>query len=310
MASHANPDGDALGSSAALGALLQALGKDVRLYNSTGRPKFLEWLPLPCPLVTSLDELGDFVPDWAFVLDCGDMARVGEEIAGSSLQLVNIDHHLGNPDFGAVNWVDPSQAAVGCMIAALAREFGVPLTGALGESLYLAIVSDTGQFSYGNTTPDVLALASEIVGSGLDVGEFTARWQNQWTLSRLRLWSLALANVQVYDDGAICVVGITRAMLEAAQATKEDCEGLVETIRRVRGVRMSITLREEVAGQIRISLRSFGDDDAQAVAQHFGGGGHRNASGATFVGTMTEAEAAVVAAASAVLTSMQEPAHG
>ena len=303
VASHANPDGDALGSCAALGSLLQTLGKDVRLYNSTGRPKFLEWLPLPCPLATSLAELGDFVPDWTFVLDCGDLARVGDEVTADSLRLVNIDHHLGNPGFGEVNWVDPAQPAVGCMIAMLAREFGVPLKGALGEAIYLAIVSDTGQFSYGNTTPDVLALASEILRQGLHADAFTARWQNQWTLSRLRLWSQALAAVRVYQAGAVCVVGISRAMLESAQATKEDCEGLVETIRKVRGVRMAITLREEVEGQVRISLRSYGQDDVQAVARQFGGGGHRNASGATFVGSLDAAEAAVVAAATRVLTA-------
>ncbi|GAB7079017.1 DHH family phosphoesterase [Megalodesulfovibrio paquesii] len=310
VASHANPDGDALGSMAGLGFLLQTLGKEVRLYNSTGRPRFLEWVTLPCPLVTTLEALDGFVPDWTFVLDCGDLARTGMELPAASLRMVNIDHHLGNPLFGEVNWVDPDQAAVGCMIARLAKEFGVPLSGALGESLYLALISDTGQFGYGNTTPEVLSLASEIVAGGLDVGDFTARWHNQWTLSRLRLWSQALASVQVYDNGSICVVGITRAMMESAQATKEDCEGLVETVRRVRGVRMAIALREEVAGQIRVSLRSQGNDDAQAVARQFGGGGHRNASGATFIGTMEDAVQALVAAASGVLATIPPRAVG
>ncbi len=309
VASHANPDGDALGSAAALTGLLLAMGKDVRIYNASGVPNFLDWLPLPCPLVRTLPELDGFTPDWTFVLDCGDLPRVGPEMeaAASDFRIINIDHHLDNPNFGEENWVDPKQAAVGSMIAELAHEFDIPLAGDIGEAIYLAIVSDTGQFSYGNTTPQVMALASEILALGLDAGDFTAKSQNLWSLTRMRLWSLALAEVRLYCGGAIGVLAITRQMLNEAGATKEDCEGLVEAVRRIRGVRIAISLREELDGHVRISLRSFGEDNVQAVARQFGGGGHKNASGATYFGSLEDAETALMAAAADHLNLPQTP---
>lgn len=303
VASHANPDGDALGSAAALAGILRALGKDVRIYNTSGVPGYLEWLPLPCPLVRTFHELGGFSPEWVIVLDCGEVERTGPEFVAAAphMRIVNIDHHLDNPMFGEENWVDPSQAAVGCMVAEIAKAFDIPLSGNIGEAVYLALVSDTGYFSYGNTSPQVMLLAAEILRQGLDAGAFTARAQNQWSLKRMRLWSLALAQAKLYCNGAVGVLAISQSMLEKAGAGKEDCEGLVETIRRVRGVRMAITLREEAEDHIRISLRSHGQDNVQEVARQFGGGGHRNASGATFVGPLHEAEAALVTAAAQYL---------
>lgn len=290
LASHAGPDGDALGSIAALGHLLAALGKDVVLYNKSGVPDQFSWLPLPCPVLTAPPE-GPF--DWTIAMDCGDAARLGPDLAGRfpDSGTMNIDHHLGNPDFAEVNWVDPRYAAVGEMVCELARELGVPLSGALGEAAYLAIVTDTGYFSFGSTRPETLEFAAEILRQGLSPADFNAKLQNQWSLNRLKLWSRVFAEASLHLGGALGVMRVTREMMRDTGTDKEDTEQVVNYLRRVKTVRAAVLLREDGPGQTKISLRSSGDVNVQAVAAELGGGGHKNASGCTIEAGLDRAEA-------------------
>ncbi len=305
VAAHAHPDGDALGSTAAMGWLLRGMGKETALYNATGAPEFLEWLPLPCPLHTKLDHL-PFRPELLVVLDCGDAHRVGEALAPLLTQLpcINMDHHLGNPEFGTLyNWVEPSMAATGQMAAAVARAAGAPLTGALAEAVYLSLVTDTGGFAFGNTSADVFRLAAELADGGLDVAAVRERLDNQWTLPRMRLWSHLLRHFMVRREGSVALAVAARADLEACGARKEDMEGFVEHLRRLRGVRVAGLVREDAPGRCKLSLRSSGTTDVRAMAAVFGGGGHRNAAGATLALPLAEAREAVLAAVDAGLSA-------
>lgn len=282
VTSHENPDGDALGSMVAMGFLLKALGKRFLLYNASGVPRHYAWLSLPDTIRSSLEEIDGFHPSRVIVLDCGDPFRMGRELlmAIEPQTIVNIDHHAGNPLFGAVNWVDTSMCAVGEMVALLARELDVPLAGGLGESVFLAVVSDTGSFAYGNTKPETMELAAEIMRAGLDIGGFNAKYQNQWEMKRIHFWSDVLAGASLHLQERVCVVSVTRETMQRHGVGPEDCEGLVEFIRRVRTVRVAIALREDQEKDlIKFSLRSSGSDNVQQVALIFGGGGHRNAAG-------------------------------
>lgn len=311
VAAHAHPDGDALGATAAMGWLLRRMGKEAALYNATGAPEFLEWLPLPGPLHKELADL-PFRPELLVVLDCGDAHRVGEALTPLLPQLpgINIDHHLGNPNFGTLyNWVEPGMAATGQMVAAVARAVGVPLTGALAESVYLALVTDTGGFAFGNTSADVFRLAAELADGGLDVAAVRERLDNQWTLPRMRLWSRLLQNFTVCREGSVALAVVARAELEACGAQKDDMEGFVEHLRRLRGVRVAGLVREDAPGRCKLSLRSSGTTDVRAMAAVFGGGGHRNAAGATLPLPLAEAREAVLAAVDAGLSAEDgEPA--
>ena len=162
VASHYNPDGDAIGSVCAMGHILAHLGKRFTLYNPSGLPDRYSFVNQPAPIQR---ELPAVLPAWTIVMDCGADERMGAPLLSraSETSFINIDHHLGNNDFGIVNWVDPSQPAVGSMLAALATEVGVPLEGGLAECLYLAISTDTGFFTYGNTTPESLELAADML---------------------------------------------------------------------------------------------------------------------------------------------------
>lgn len=278
IASHANPDGDALGSSVALGHILSALGKTFCLYNATPLAAQYDWLELPATLHNTLAG-AEF--NWILVLDCGAPQRVGDELykVMGTRPVANIDHHLGNPDFGQFNWVDDHYPAVGAMIADLADELEVPLIGPLAEAVYLGIATDTGFFTFDNTTPEVMELAARLIRLGLSPGRVNANIRNQWAVNRFKLWGESLSTTELFYEGQVAVVQVTQGMFARTGTTGSDCEEIVNFLRRLRGTRAAVILREEEDGSYKFSLRSSGADNVQSVAALFGGGGHRNAAG-------------------------------
>ena len=287
VAAHVNPDGDAIGSMAAAGFLLQALGKDVVLYSPAGMPSRYAWLPLPCPVRTSLP---DAMPEWTLALDCGSPQRLGKDLFArlDPARTLNIDHHGDNPSFGAVNWVDAAEPAVGAMVAKLAREAAVPLTGGLAEAVYLAVTTDTGHFTYGNTTPEVLELTAELLRQGLPLERINADIHNQWSHGRMELWRRVMGSLDVRRDGKLAWAVIRSEDFAATGTTAEDCEEFINFFRRLKGVRICILVRQEGPDRWKMSLRSQGADDVQAVAAQFSGGGHRNAAGASASGSLED----------------------
>lgn len=304
VTSHANPDGDAVGSMAAMAHLLRALGKRFRLYNASGVPRQYRWVDTGGPVARTWEELKDFTPRLAVILDCGAAHRVGGDAQQRlpALRSVNIDHHQGNPLFGTVgNWVEPRLAATCQLVGMLAHELGVPLSGPLGQAVYLGICTDTGNFCYGSTSAALLELAAEIVRLGLAPGVFHDRLENNWSIGRMRLWGALMQGVELHCGGAVAVSVITGDMFALHGADKDDLEGYASQLRRLGGVRVALMVRGDGAGRSKISLRSGGADDVGAVAEAFGGGGHRNAAGAELAMAPHEAARAVLAAIPAQL---------
>lgn len=286
IAAHIHPDPDAMGSCLALAWALRSIGVDALVFNEDGFPPCLGFLTLPGPVLTNLGAL-PCPPDLVVCLDCGDRARLGEAIQPllDTVPTVNIDHHIANPCFGSVaNWVDPGRAATGEMVAQIARALRAPLQGALAEALYVAISADTGNFSYGNTTPEALRLAAEMLEEGLNIARIRECMENNWSEGRLRLWGRVMQEVRILDEGRLAAALITPEMMQSCGATREDTEGIVEQLRKLAGVRVALMIREEEKDgkvQSKASLRSSGKDNVRDVAAQFGGGGHRNAAGAT-----------------------------
>lgn len=283
ITSHANPDGDALGAMYALARGLAYLGKRVALCNATGAPEYLAWLPAPEQVYTTLTQL-PFTPQCALVLDCADAARLGRLFAPGvcALPTINIDHHVDNPHFGTLaNWVEPRMAATGQMAAAILNALQVPLTGAIADAIYVAVSTDTGNFSFENTSAEVLELVAYLLRQGLSIGVLRQHIDNQWPLSKMRLWGKALCTLTLHENGRVALVALSQADIHAHNAQKEDGEGLVEHIRRLRGVDVAVFVREDSPTQSKISLRSHGPINVQAMAARFGGGGHAHAAGAT-----------------------------
>lgn len=292
IATHMNPDGDAIGAASALAHVCKAKGADCRLLFVTGLPDFLLWLPLPCPWMRTVEELHGWTPDLVVAVDCGDAHRTGN-LAGFFLSgkppaqgwggaaTLNIDHHLGNPLFAMHNWADHSRSATGEMIGMLAEHLDIRLKGNLGLAVYLALVSDTGNFSYSNTTAEAFAMASRIVGNGLDVGAFSSLWENNWSLNRMHLWGRLLKEISLHANGAVaCSIG-PKAYLDELGLRRFDLDGFASWLRKIKGVRVGVFIREDRPDFCKVSLRSIGGDvDVRAVAARFGGGGHAAAAGA------------------------------
>ena len=286
VTAHAHPDGDAMGSCLALAWALHSLGKNVCVFNEDGVPGFLGFLSSPSPVVTDVDAL-PWEPELIAVLDCGDRARVGEKLQPlmDRVPTLDIDHHLANPLFGSAgNWAVPSASATGELVGLIVQELGVPMQGPLAEALYVALSSDTGNFSYGNTTPLALRLTAQLREQGLDIAALREKLENNWSEAKLRLWGRLMAETRILEEGRLAAAFVTRAVLAETGSSREDAEGFVEQLRRLSSVRVALLLREdEKEGKVvtKASLRSSGNDSVRDVAAQFGGGGHKNAAGAT-----------------------------
>ena len=281
IVNHITPDGDAIGSAVALGEILQRLGKSFRLYNYTGVPDDLAWA-CPWPVATSLRDLANFKPEVCITVDCGDSNRVGPELekmllAGHFPISINLDHHRDNPLFATYNWVDPSMAAAAIMVGLLAKKLNLELSGKLGQAVYLGLVTDTGSFSYANTDSRCFALAGEIVGLGLDVGEFNTCLTNTWSMTRMRFWGKLFNEIKLAEHGAIAYVTVSATALAKAGLLVDDLSDFSSWMRRIKGTLATAMIRESEMGRAKVSLRSASNVNVQKVAAHFGGGGHINA---------------------------------
>lgn len=288
VASHYNPDGDAIGSICAVGHILTSLGKRFTLYNQSGLPDRYAFAARPSSIVADLPST---LPAWTIVVDCGAKERMGDTLMErlNETSVINIDHHLGNDEFGEVNWVDPKQPAVGTMIAALATELDIPVVGPLAENIYLAVSTDTGFFTYGNTTPESLELTAQMLREGLNTAHMNMLITKQWSEERMRLWTETMNNVELHLNGQVATAAVTKEMFARTGTTSEDTENIINFVRRLKTVRVAAILREEGPDLYKFSLRSYGDDNVQEVAARFGGGGHRNASGGTIAASLEKA---------------------
>jgi phosphoesterase RecJ-like protein len=202
--------------------------------------------------------------------------------------------------FGTLNWVDQRASSVGEMIGVLARELGIPLCGLLGQYIYLALISDTGDFSFNNTRPETLEMAAEILRLGLLPGPFHEQKQSTGTINQLQMRGAVLQQAKLYAQGKISVITFTKELFDQTGTTPEDTEGLVNTVLYIRGVQAAISIREE-ANSPKFSLRSKGSTNVQAVAAHFGGGGHRNAAGGTLIMPIAQAQELLIDAVTKAL---------
>lgn len=287
ITAHHNPDGDALGAMASMGYILQHRNKNYILYNISGVPKYLEPIPLPSPLYTTLSSVPEeFTPESCIVLDVSDPRRIGEELyeALPSLYSINIDHHKSCPEFADINYIDSSSAATGCIVARLAEYYNIPFTTPLSECLYLSITEDTGNFRNNNTDEESLRFASTIVGNGLSVSDFIHRYQNQWSLSKMKLWGYLLSSFKQYYDGKVLISKVPLALLDEYNCIPEDIDGVNSFLMRISQIAITISLREVNDTRyhgVKASLRSYGLDLIPLV-HHFGGGGHKSAAGVFF----------------------------
>ncbi|MBF8300253.1 MAG: hypothetical protein HW394_623 [Acidobacteria bacterium] len=285
IASHVRPDGDAVGSQLAMAYALRHLGKEVRVVSRDPVPAALSVFPgvLDIDITDRVDDPGDAV----IVMESGDLLRTG--VAGLERGfIINIDHHVGNTMFGAVNWLEISAAACGEMVFDLVRELGVPLTYEIALHVYIAILTDTGSFHYSNITPRTFDICRQCVDAGVSPPAVARSIFDGSTLGRLKLFGAVLSGMQLDDTGRLATISVDQQLATDCAGTYDDTEGLINLPLTVKEIQAVVFFREIAPGDWRVSLRSKGDVNINAVASEFGGGGHKNASGCSATGQLEE----------------------
>lgn len=283
---HRNPDGDALGSQLAMMMALENMGKNVTAHNLDPVPDIYQFLPGAQKIKT-----GPVIPerfDVAIVLD-SDPPRTGLFEKGCPADVkINIDHHVTNPLEWELTWLDPEAAATGEMVYELIRQAGVAIDRNIALCLFTSIFTDTGSFRYTNTTAKSLRIAAEMIEAGADPWIVTENVYESFAFRRLKLLGSVLSEIERSDDGRIAWVVVTEDHFRRSEATAEDTDNFINFVRSTKGVEVAVLFRQTAEQQYKISLRSKGRVDLSNLAQSLGGGGHKNAAGATINGSFVE----------------------
>jgi phosphoesterase RecJ-like protein len=292
---HVRPDGDALGSQLALAVSLQALGKEVRVWNEDGMLEKYSFLPR-AELVTKPPSTSeDF--DVAIALDTAIQNRLGIAFGAvrSAKIWINIDHHLSNPGYGNVVCIDTSAPATAEIIFRLIKSQDLPFNRDIAENLYAAISTDTGSFQYPKTSAHTFEIAAELIRTGLDVGRLSQQLYENYPRRRLELLRELLRDMRFQQKDRVASFSLTLKAAAELGVVPEDNEGLIDHLRAVHGVIVAVFFEELADGKVRVSMRSKTDAvDVCAICQKFGGGGHTLAAGARVRGTLPEVEERVL----------------
>lgn len=301
LTTHVNADGDGAGCQVALASWLRARGTQAWILNPTPFPRSYGFL-LPDsswavdPDSNRAKELaGDF--DLAVILDTGEVPRIGRimELI-QELPRVVVDHHPPGPrPISGVSYRDPGASATGELLFHLLEEAGEGMSREAALGLYVAILTDTGSFRFSNASPEAHRVVAALLEMGVDPEDTYRRVYGNLPLKRLRLLQAALAELELDDSGALAWMTIPTRAYEELSATADDLEGLVDYPREIQGVEVGILFRESARGRTKVSFRSNGDVDVNALARGFGGGGHVKAAGALVDGPLPEVRERVLA---------------
>lgn len=281
LSSHVRPDGDAIGSQLAMAYALRSLGKQVRIVNGDKPPIPLLVFPgvEEIEVAKTIDDPGDAV----IVMECGDLARTG--VSGFERgYVINIDHHPGNTMYGALNWFDLSAAACGEMVFDLVLALGVPLSAEIATHVYIAILTDTGSFHYSNISPKTFDICRRCMEAGVNPPAVARSIFDSNNLGRLKLFGAVLSKMELDPSGRLAIVYVDRKLARESGGTYEDTEGLINLPLTVKEIQAVVFFKENGTDDWRVSMRSKGEIDINAVAKRFGGGGHKNASGCSATG--------------------------
>ena len=288
VTSHARPDGDGIGSALACGQILRVMGKDAVVVMHDGVPRIYQNLPFAELVVQA-----DTVPhnDAVILLECDSTRRTLLEGLDKSF-LINIDHHVSGRNFADINWIDSSVMATAELVYRLARLACVPVDRDIATCLYTALMTDTGSFMFEGTNEHTFTVARELVLAGADPVQCARPIYFGHSAAKMRLLGAALSNL--HRDGGLAWISVTQEEMQRFEAREEDCEGLVNYALSIADVQVAVFFRELPDGRFRVSLRSKGEVNVSTVAEHFGGGGHKCASGCAVNGPLPDAVSRIV----------------
>jgi len=291
ITAHYDPEGDSLGSQLAMAEILRQLGKKYVIVDP-------DKVPSPYKFLKNVNEIQQpsgkaYQFDIALVLDCPIMERV-RDVAGviGKGPIVNIDHHVSNKNFGAINYVETKASSTGEIMYNLAKALGIKMNKDLATYIYIAMLTDTGGFRYSNTTSKTMHIAAELMEFGVSPKEMYEMIYESYSLASRKLLGLCLGTLKVSPDGKFAWMHLTKAMFKKAGATALDAENFVNYPRFIEGVKIAVLFSDNAKkGFTKVNFRSNESwADVNKIASKFGGGGHVSASGCVMKGSLKAVE--------------------
>jgi phosphoesterase RecJ-like protein len=288
VATHVNPDGDAIGSLGALALVLEGMAKQVVAYCQDEVPGFLRFLPYSDRIVREVSGPDRF--EVAVVLDCGELDRIGSaaEVLQHVRKIIHIDHHSSGADFGQLNLVRPEYSSTAEILYEIFQAIPVSLTPEVAENIYTAILTDTGSFRFANTTARTLAIAAEMVSLGVVPEKVAGEIYDSMSPERIELLSLSLNTLTLRNNGRLAAMQVSRRMLEETGTSFIDTDGFVNYPRAISTAEIAVFFREMDSDQVNVSLRAKGGLNVAEFARIHGGGGHHNAAAFRLKGSLSE----------------------
>jgi phosphoesterase RecJ-like protein len=282
ISTHIHPDPDAIGSALAMREIALQLGADPQVILGDEVPARLTMLPgaetalhYPATPVAARFRAG-------VIVDAGSLSRIGEVemLIAPDAVIINLDHHLSNDQFGAINFVSQDCAATAEMLFLLCRELGLTITQSLADNLYAGLLTDTGRFRYSNTSSRALRMAADLADAGARIFRITDAMYYDLALQDVRSMAAIYSTLEFFGDNRIST------LFARLDHLVEDPDVVVDTALSIRGVEIAVLMSETWEGKIRVSLRSKSKVNVAAIAEGFGGGGHERAAGFRMRGTL------------------------
>lgn len=285
---HKNPDGDTIGSAAALYHVLKGLGKTVAVTCSDEIPARYDYME-----IGMYD--GSFEPRYIVAVDVAGIQLFGDPVSQYADRVdLCIDHHPSNGGYADAMLLDGEAAATAELLYSLFESMDVSITPLIANCLYTGLATDTGCFKFANTTAKTHLVAARLIEAGADLVKLNNILFESKSRSRLEIERIALESLEYHFDGACAIISLTKEQIERAGVEPLDLEGITSLPRMIEGVRVGITLRQQPTGSYKVSVRTEVGVDAAQICAHLGGGGHKQAAGCEILGSMENAKAALL----------------
>lgn len=310
LTTHVRPDGDACGCVRALAQVIEQLGKKAQPLFMSPLAAWYEAIfdgkPMILGNAIQPDQLSQHYADvdLIVIVDTDSYVQLPgleEWLKGCGKKILVIDHHITGDDIGQIKVLDTAAAAAGEIVFDMIKLAGWEITEHIAESIFIALSTDTGWFKFGNTDSRIFHTAAELIDAGARPNVIYRLLYQSFTPSRLYLMTRMLEHLQLHADGRIATQYILRKDFDETGASGPDTENLIDECQRIESVEAAALFTELADGGFRCSLRSKGKVDVRRIAQEYGGGGHKLASGVNLEGPLEKAIQCVVDGISAQL---------
>lgn len=288
LISHISPDGDTLGSAAALCLALKSMGKNATLCLDAPVPDKLSFLNKYVSFKRP-EELKDKIYECAVAIDTATKLRMGASCKFYELSeyKLNIDHHPTNERFGYENFI-VDKASTGELILSILEQMNICISSEIADCLFAAVSTDTNNFVYSSVTSDTFLTAAKLAEAGANISDLCNQIYYQRSYEATKLIAIGLSHLNLHCNGKIATLFMTLDDIYGCGAKREDCDVLVNYAREIKGVEVAAFVNEMPDGDFKISMRSNTNVDVSAISVKYGGGGHKKASGHVMKGNISD----------------------